>query len=337
MAERADGEQPGKVSGDTGKPIGLGHPSLRAWLDVTRLSNLPTVFSNVLTGLMLGFMAGALTCGLPEASPPDHVLLWRLFIGGGRLVLIASACFYMAGMTLNDVLDRAYDREQRPERPIPSGRLNARAAAIAVVAFNIVGLLVMMLGFGMRATLFALALVAAIIGYNALHRRFAAAVLLMGAVRGLLYFVAAAAMALVVNAAFWRVTLPFAVILTLYVAAVTYLARRENDAVVGHRALLAWTLPVLVAMGVLSVAPNTLTMVVMTAIIGLAMLLWLGRCARLVAAQPPATKPAVMGWLAGLCLIDAYFLALMGRPAFAGAAILCFAATLLWQRRVMAT
>jgi 4-hydroxybenzoate polyprenyltransferase len=42
----------------------------------------------------------------------------------------ASALVYLAGMALNDLADRDEDARERPERPIPSGAVSPRAAAI---------------------------------------------------------------------------------------------------------------------------------------------------------------------------------------------------------------
>jgi 4-hydroxybenzoate polyprenyltransferase len=52
-------------------------------------------------------------------------------IGGRSLpwLLASSACLYAGGVALNDVFDRKIDRTERPERPIPSGRVSVRAAA----------------------------------------------------------------------------------------------------------------------------------------------------------------------------------------------------------------
>ncbi|RIQ12958.1 UbiA family prenyltransferase, partial [Jiangella rhizosphaerae] len=45
---------------------------------------------------------------------------------------LASACLYWAGMALNDYADRDLDRLERPERPIPSGRVKpGEALALA--------------------------------------------------------------------------------------------------------------------------------------------------------------------------------------------------------------
>ena len=52
---------------------------------------------------------------------------------GRRLLLpLSSAAFYWSGMALNDWADRELDATERPERPIPSGRVSAnRALAVA--------------------------------------------------------------------------------------------------------------------------------------------------------------------------------------------------------------
>jgi 4-hydroxybenzoate polyprenyltransferase len=42
----------------------------------------------------------------------------------------ASAMLYLAGMALNDLADREEDARERPERPIPSGAVSPRAAAL---------------------------------------------------------------------------------------------------------------------------------------------------------------------------------------------------------------
>ncbi|MFJ4541190.1 SCO3242 family prenyltransferase [Streptomyces tibetensis] len=60
-------------------------------------------------------LAGALSAGRPA---------------GGRTLLLAasSVSLYWAGMALNDWADREEDARERPERPVPSGRISAGAA-----------------------------------------------------------------------------------------------------------------------------------------------------------------------------------------------------------------
>ncbi len=47
-------------------------------------------------------------------------------------LLIASACFYAMGIALNDYMDYPLDKLERPERPLPSGRI-ARSNALTLI------------------------------------------------------------------------------------------------------------------------------------------------------------------------------------------------------------
>jgi len=46
------------------------------------------------------------------------------------LLLLSSSCLYTAGMVLNDVFDIEQDRRERPNRPLPSGRIDSKTAAL---------------------------------------------------------------------------------------------------------------------------------------------------------------------------------------------------------------
>jgi 4-hydroxybenzoate polyprenyltransferase len=54
----------------------------------------------------------------------------------------ASAMLYLAGMALNDLADREEDARERPERPIPSGAVSPRAAAVIGGSLLLGGVLV---------------------------------------------------------------------------------------------------------------------------------------------------------------------------------------------------
>ncbi len=61
--------------------------------------------------------------------------------GPGTLGLpVASTCLYWAGMALNDYADRDLDRLERPERPIPSGRVTPHQALALAAGLTIGGL-----------------------------------------------------------------------------------------------------------------------------------------------------------------------------------------------------
>jgi 4-hydroxybenzoate polyprenyltransferase len=80
-----------------------------AWGRALRLSLAPSALADV--------AAGALLAGAGEAPPFER--WWPL--------LLASSCVYHAGMAFNDYADRAHDAATRPDRPVPSGAVNAGA------------------------------------------------------------------------------------------------------------------------------------------------------------------------------------------------------------------
>lgn len=62
-------------------------------------------------------------------------------LAGFAVLAVISACLYLAGMILNDVYDVEMDAGERPERPIPSGRVRRRSAAVlgwCLIAFAVV-------------------------------------------------------------------------------------------------------------------------------------------------------------------------------------------------------
>ncbi len=81
--------------------------TLRDALILGRVSNLPTVWTNMLVGLVL---AGGVVGGAAADAKTLPLLL-------------ALSLFYVGGMYLNDAFDAALDALERPERPIPSGRV----------------------------------------------------------------------------------------------------------------------------------------------------------------------------------------------------------------------
>ncbi|APX01556.1 MULTISPECIES: SCO3242 family prenyltransferase [unclassified Arthrobacter] len=88
-------------------------------------------------------------------------------LGGRRMLLpVASACLYAGGMALNDYADRGIDARERPERPIPSGRITPKKALTAAAALTAAGLSLSAAGGGRRSLAVGLPLAAAIWTYD---------------------------------------------------------------------------------------------------------------------------------------------------------------------------
>ncbi len=53
---------------------------------------------------------------------------------------MASICLYLGGMVLNDWFDRNLDALERPDRPIPSGRISPKTALVSGILLLIAGI-----------------------------------------------------------------------------------------------------------------------------------------------------------------------------------------------------
>lgn len=180
---------------------------LRTLLILGRVSNLPTVWTNVIVGWLVG---GGIFG--PE-------VLW--IIGGVSLL-------YWAGMTLNDAFDAKWDRENAPERPIPSGAISATATWIIGSLQMAAGAAMLILKSDVQLDILA-GLIAAILAYDWLHKKWKGSVFIMGLCRALVYMLgwtaARADMQL-------SPTSPLIYILAagslLYIAGLTFAARGER-------------------------------------------------------------------------------------------------------------
>ncbi|MEQ9461077.1 MAG: UbiA family prenyltransferase [Phycisphaeraceae bacterium] len=134
------------------------------WLRLTRSSNLPTVATNIL----------AATAVVGEAFTSRW---WLLFV--------AVTAVYAAGMILNDLTDRATDRLERPDRPIPSGRIALFPARL--VAVTLIGLAMALTGLHAMAALPWMLLLILLVGlYNALPRHSFVSTRLMSSCRAMI-------------------------------------------------------------------------------------------------------------------------------------------------------
>jgi 4-hydroxybenzoate polyprenyltransferase len=97
----------------------------------------------------------------------------------------SSVCLYWAGMAANDWADRDLDAVERPERPIPSGRVSPRAALGVAAGLTAAGLLAAAVAGGRRALGVAAPLAAAVWLYDLTLKNTAAGPAGMAACRAL--------------------------------------------------------------------------------------------------------------------------------------------------------
>ncbi|MDQ0822866.1 4-hydroxybenzoate polyprenyltransferase [Arthrobacter sp. V4I6] len=143
-------------------------------------------------------------------------------LSGRRIALpLASACLYAGGMALNDYADRETDAHERPERPIPSGRISARNAFTAAAALTIAGLSLSAVGGGRHAFAVGVPLAVSIWTYDLLAKNHAVSgALTMGSCRALDVLMGA-------GSGHWRPALAAAGIMGGHTVAVTLLSRGE--------------------------------------------------------------------------------------------------------------
>lgn len=145
---------------------------MRPWFQLARISNLPTVWTNVAAAWLL---AGG------DWSDPR--LYWLIFAG---------SLLYTGGMILNDAADVKFDRQHRKERPIPAGEVSAGAAWTMGGGMLLLGAWVA-LAVGAAHPLFIGGLIVCILFYDLYHKPWAGSVVVMGACRAMLICMAGSA------------------------------------------------------------------------------------------------------------------------------------------------
>jgi 4-hydroxybenzoate polyprenyltransferase len=200
-------------------------------LAYAQLLRLPNAFSAVADIAMAGLAAGG-------AWPAVGVLI------------AASVCLYLSGMAFNDFFDRHDDAKTQAFRPIPSGRVAAKAAAI-------LGTLLMLAGVGLafasgrgEAPLVAGALAGAILLYDGGLKRTPLGPIAMGLCRFLNVLLGLSAGAMETPLA-----LHLAGVVGLYIVGVTWFARTE-ETTSDRRHLAAASVAVLAALVVALALPT---------------------------------------------------------------------------------
>jgi 4-hydroxybenzoate polyprenyltransferase len=199
-------------------------PARHAGWALLRPPNLLTVPGDPVAGFLLASAAGFSTAALDAGCAAPGVPVWER----AGTAAAAALLIYAHGLIGNDLFDQTEDRRDRPDRPIPSGRVRPRTAALLCLLTAAAG--IALSGFNGRAGVATAAmLTATVLLYNGVLKRIPVlGPLFMGACRALSLLTGAVA-------AGWRgewsaPLLAAAGMLGLYVAAVTEIARNETRA-----------------------------------------------------------------------------------------------------------
>jgi hypothetical protein len=283
---------------------------LRPWLELARISNLPTVWTNTLAAWLLS--GGSVT---------DIRLLW---------ITLGASLLYTGGMIINDAADIAFDRQHRPERPIPSGRIALRWAWRVGLIFLLCGAS-MMVGRGGANPAVTITLALTILAYDLYHKPWSGSVLLMGACRTLLYL--AAASPLLANPWSGPALLP-GLALGAYIVGLSLIARQEAKPASTPKSSSWPLILLLISPALLNLYSSGLSI---PSVLPIIFLSWISHTITSLRANPPQSiGPAVGKLLATIAWVDA--LALTSTHRLTAILLVCtIPLLLLWQKKIAAT
>jgi 4-hydroxybenzoate polyprenyltransferase len=294
---------------------------LRTLLDLGRISNLPTVWTNLTAAWLLG--GGSLK---------------DLHLAG---IAAGASLLYLAGMTLNDAAGAEFDREHKPQRPIPRGCIKEQTVWILGGSYLAAGALSLLL-VSVPAVLIA-GIVLLITAYTLTHKHWRHCTLFMGGIRSCLYLIGGfTAVRLTPLSAssdlFPAVAIPlWAMAIGIYTVLLTATARHEYPASARASALplTIYLIPIAASLATcMLILPRDFITIMILVVTHAAFIFWLRQAGRALIAG--RTGPAIGRLLAGFVLIDA--LAVCAAHPYTALVLLPLApALLLWQRLIPAT
>ncbi|MBC8200463.1 MAG: UbiA family prenyltransferase [Planctomycetes bacterium] len=278
-----------------------------AWLGMLRISNAPTIVSNIFVGTAIAIQS-------------DY------FVWNASYDLFLAICIlaiYFAGMILNDAFDAKYDKKLRPERPIPSGIVTRAAAWILGIAILVA---VSIFGYGHGSAQGLLLLVVAVLLYTFFHRWLIPAILFMAACRGLVYFIVANP----VQGADLTLLITFSIALACYTAVLTCIGSFENKKDTKY----AWVTWLLMLPPTYVVLNNlTTSWIACIPLAGMAYWIWLAW----VNFQSGNKISGMHKILSGFCLLDCVLAVSLGQYGIAVLCLACFITTVAFHRKILGT
>ena len=140
---------------------------IRPYVEICRVSNLPTVWTNVLAAILI----------------TTHELSIQNFF----ILAFSMSLFYSGGMSLNDICDVDIDRVKKPFRPIPSGRISVKQAYSLTIMLFLFAIFLLLLVPYKKAIWGGVFLLIAISAYNTFHKKHGWSVFLMASCRLMIF------------------------------------------------------------------------------------------------------------------------------------------------------
>ena len=260
-----------------------GPSTILAWWQLLRAGNVFTAISNVMAGFLL----------VQQSWEP---------IGPLCLLLLASALLYEAGMVLNDVFDAEVDAAERPERPIPAGRITRRTAGAVGWTLLLSGLAAALASAYLTESHFPFTIAAglgvSILAYDAGLKKTPLGPWAMGTCRSLNVLLGGS-----LAAGDESPVLVYALLIGLYTVGLTYFAKSETDSGWRVGSVVGAALVVVAALGVTMLGGGSRDMLPLG--IAFVFLMWYGLWASPQGLTPQAKQRTVARLITGFILLDA--------------------------------
>lgn len=187
--------------------------AIKPYLQLTRPANLLTALADILAGMAIA--------GFTFSGEPYFYLL------------LATLGLYGGGVVLNDVFDAELDAVERPERPIPSGKVSLRAATVFGGALLAAGVMSARF-FSLTSGLIALGIAVLVLLYdrNAKHSKLWGPIV-MGMCRGGNLLLGISVLPAALSSYWWLGVVPI-----IYIGAITMISQDEVHG--GKRRTLYW-------------------------------------------------------------------------------------------------
>lgn len=299
---------------------------LRDWLRLIRVPNVFTAMADVVMGFFFVTPAAALDAR------------GGLTLG---LLVVASSLLYSAGMVLNDVYDYEEDSRDRPDRPLPSGRIAlvvARRVGFSLLAGGMATAVLASFVAGHDGPwICAASLSVLVVGYDAFLKRTFAGPIALGGCRAINVLLGMSA------AATWqRDGVQVAAVIGLFMVGVSVMARPEarhddRPTMTTRFLVLLGVALMMAAVGALWWLPDWRPILVQTpawrGIVGLLVALVAWRCARAMVDPAPAVLQRTVGQsIRSLVVLDAVITAAVAGLAPGVAVLALLAPNLILSR-----
>ena len=279
---------------------------LNAYLSLARISNTPTVVTNVLAGAALGLAAAG-----RGVVAPLYVIV---------AISLAMVLYYTAGMVLNDICDYEFDKRKRADRPLVTGVVSMNEAKSLTNGLFAVGSILLAL-VDLKLLLIGFVLVGFITLYDTWHKGNVLSPVIMAINRILVYVIAFVAFYPTPTNTLWIVL----GLLMSYMVGLTFIAKSETEASFSKY----WPLAVLYLPVVyfLTQINQPLTLIVL-----IAFALWIAYSVRFV--YQGKIGKGITSLIAGISLYDGLVILIANSTDWIWLALLGFVLTLFFQNYI---